>query len=142
MDLKRRIIIEKIDRLDKLSKADRRRALANPDHLISIGENNALKDVKEYYPRTPTWESMRAEVLHRATMLEERESLTRFQLFSAKPWYAKAAIGVVMVAIICIVAMLLPHDQPFSTEQPAATGKHISVHYADKKNLFGHVFNP
>lgn len=142
MDLKRRIILEKIDRLDKLNKADRRRALANPDHLISIGENNALKDVTEYCPRTPKWESLREEVLNRAEQLQECRNLTRWQVFSAKPWYAKAAIGVVMVAIVCIVAMLLPHDRPFSTEQPAATGKHIIVHYADNKNLFGHVFNP
>ena len=142
MNLKRRIILEKIDRLDRLSKADRRRALANPDHLISIGENNALKDVKEYYPRTPTWESMREDVLYRASLLEERELFTRMYVFSAKPWYAKAAIGVVMVAIFCIVAMLLPHERTFSAAQPAATGQYISVHYADKNNLFGHVFNP
>jgi hypothetical protein len=142
MDLKRRIIIEKIDKLDKLSKADRKRALENPEHLITIGENNALKDVEEYCPRTPTWDSMRDEVLYRAAMIEGRKSLTHWQIFSAKPWYAKAAIGVILVAIVCMVAMLVPHERPFSVEQPAATGKHIAVHYADNRNLFGHVFNP
>ena len=103
---------------------------------------NALKDVEEYCPRTPTWDSMRDEVLYRAAMIEGRKSLTHWQIFSAKPWYAKAAIGVILVAIVCMVAMLVPHERPFSVEQPAATGKHIAVHYADNRNLFGHVFNP
>jgi hypothetical protein len=142
MDLKRRILIEKIDRLEKLSPAERRRALADPELLIALSENSALKEINEYYPRTPTWESMRSDVLRRVTAIEANRSLLQWQTRPQKPWYAKAAVAVIIVAIVCIVAMLLPHERPFSVEQPAATGKHVTVHYADNRNLFGHVFNP
>jgi len=142
MNLKRRILLEKIDRLDQLSKAERRRALANPEHLISIGENNAFKDIEELYPRTPSWDGLREEVLARAVRIEEENSFSRWQALSMPAWYARAAFAVVFVAVICIVAMLIPQEQPFSAEQAAASGRHVVMHYADNKNLFGHVFNP
>jgi hypothetical protein len=142
MNLKRRILLEKIERLDQLSKGERKRALADPEHLISIGENNALKDIEELYPRTPTWDSLRDKVLARAARIEADTAFRSWQSLRMPNWYARAAFAVVFVAIICIVAMLIPQDRPYTFERAGASGRHVVVHYADSKNLFGHVFNP
>jgi hypothetical protein len=142
MNLKRRILIEKIEKLDQLSPAERKRALADPEHLISIGENNALKDIEELHPRTPSWDSIRDEVLTRASRIEAEGSFLHWQTLSMPSWWTRAAFGVVCVAIICIVAMLIPQERTFTIDQTSTGGRRAAVHYADNKNLFGHVFNP
>jgi hypothetical protein len=142
MKLKRRILLEKVDRLEKLSKAERKRALSDPDHLVSIGENSALKDIEELYPRTPSWDSMRQKVLERASRLKARSRRRRLITGGAWPWYARWALALVMLAAVWVMATLLPRDRPSPYEQLATSGQRVVVHYADSKNLFGHVFRP
>jgi hypothetical protein len=142
MKLNRRIVEQKIDRLDKLSKAERRRALANPEHLVSIGENSAFKEIEEACPRTPSWESLREKVLKRAAALKDQRR-PRFTFAIAAPrWYAGAALAAMLVAIVWVVAMLAAGSSPAADDQLEATGRRVVVHYADSKNLFGHVFSP
>lgn len=142
MRLKRRILLEKIDKLDKLSKAERKRALSDPEHLVSIGENSAFKDVEELYPRTPSWESIRGKVLKRAARIEAQARSRHLSGLSTPTWYARAAFAVILVAIVWVIAMLMPNDQPLPYDQVGAASNRVVVHYADSRNLFGHAFNP
>jgi len=142
MKLNRRIVEQKIDRLDELSRAERKRALANPEHLVSIGENNAFKDIEELCPRTPSWESIRSKVLKRAAEIKTQRR-PRISLALAAPrWYAGAALVAILVTIVWVVATLSSAGSAIGKDQLEKAGARVVVHYADSKNLFGHVFNP
>lgn len=142
MKLKRRIIEQRVDKLDKLSKAERRRALADPEHLVSIGENSAFKEIEERCPQTPSWESIRERVLERATQLKARTGIRRLFAGMAPRWYAGATLAVVLVAIIWVIAALSSGNPSADDEHFETRGKRVVVHYADSRNLFGHTFNP
>ncbi|MBN2082397.1 hypothetical protein JW859_09350 [bacterium] len=142
MDIKRQIILERISRLSQLDGAMRDAVQANPELASLISETNALANAASPIPPAPDWEGIRHQVLTRAAYYDSAGLKGWVQNYSVRPWYAKAAAIVILVAIVCIIAMILPHERPFSVQQASAPTKHAQIYYSDTRAVYGNNINP
>jgi len=142
MDIKRQIILERISRLSQLDDAARDAVQANPELAALVNETNALATAEPSIPPAPEWEDIRHKVLARAAYYDSAGLKGWVQSYTMRPWYTKAAAIVILVAIVCIIAMMLPHERPFSVQQASAPTKHTQIYYSDTQAVYGHNINP
>jgi len=124
MDLKTIIIEGKISKLEQLTKAGQREVATDPHLQLLIEENAALMEVSEDLPPTPQWDHLRYGVIARAedilTEQKEEQRIEQLPIIHRmnvlKPWLAQAMAACALIAIICVLAYMIPSGEEPGTE--------------------------
>jgi hypothetical protein len=100
MKLNHLLLLKRKDSEDTMSKVDPARISADPELTALREESAALEQLQAAAPPAPPWDTLRAQVIERATVLEERTMRLTDIFAGRRGWVVRFAAITIVLAVL------------------------------------------
>jgi len=100
MNLNHLLLLKRKDSEDAMSKGDPARIAADPELTALRNESAALEQIRAAAPEAPPWDTLRGQVIERATVSEERTMRLSDIFAGRRGWFVRFAAITIVLAVL------------------------------------------